>query len=145
MSLSPTESTIWKTLPVVSSTPDYATTFTPVRRTKTGDLEFQLKLGSNKIDISAQSRITGEGGSVYFAHFTLFLVKKCSTTINVVDNTPPVPKYCPKSVIKHTQLDRRFRFDPRFQDNTGITRIDVDGLPGIFVDLVKVVSRLYSR
>ena len=65
VSLSPTESTIWKTLDVVSSTPDYATTFTPVRRTTTGELEFQLKLGSNKIDISAQSRITGEGMRVF--------------------------------------------------------------------------------
>ena len=65
VSLSPTESTIWKTLDVVSSTPDYATTFTPVRRTTTGELEFQLKLGLNKIDISAQSRVTGEGISVF--------------------------------------------------------------------------------
>lgn len=48
----------------------------------------------------------------------------------MVDDTPPVAKYCPKTVIKYTQLNQRFRFDPRFQDNTGIARLDIDGLPG---------------
>ena len=59
-----------------------------------------------------------------------FLVKMCSSMVVVEDTSPPYSKICPSGIVRHSQLNRQFPFDPRFQDNTGISSIDVSGLPG---------------
>ena len=54
----------------------------------------------------------------------------CSSMVVVEDTSPPYSKICPSGIVRHSQLNRQFPFDPRFQDNTGISSIDVSGLPG---------------
>ena len=49
----------------------------------------------------------------------------------VEDTSPPYSKICPSGIVRHSQLNRQFPFDPRFQDNTGIASIDISGLPGM--------------
>ena len=47
-----------------------------------------------------------------------------------------MPKACPKDIVRHKELHRRFKFDPRFQDNTGVVEIDVSGSPGTVILIV---------
>ena len=126
---------------MISSNNEYATTYTPVRRGSNGKLEYQFSLGANHIKFSTQSRITGEGTSYIQIEQVLFKltlsplnnisVEMCSSMMVVEDTSPPYSKICPSGIVRHSQLNRQFPFDPRFQDNTGIASIDISGLPGI--------------
>ena len=127
-------------LDVISSNPNVATTYTPVRRGLKDKLEYQFNIGINLIKFSSQSRITGEGTStIGFWFKIIYSVKTCSTVINVEDNSPPVAKTCPKGIIRHSELNKRFKYNPRFQDNTGIVKLDVSGSPGM-ISLFDVIS-----
>ncbi|CBY39931.1 unnamed protein product, partial [Oikopleura dioica] len=108
--LPPDDAIAWLQFDIKSATEP--TTAHPRIRKNGHSYEYGFDLGVTEISFSTQNRFTGELAS-------------CSFFVDVVDDTPPISKNCQKGVMHHFDPDRQIFYDPKFEDNTGVMRIDV--------------------
>lgn len=117
-SLPPDDAIAWLQFDIKSASSSQPTTAHPRVRMNGRAYEYGFDLGVTEISFSTQNRFTGN-------------VASCSFFVDVVDDSPPVSKNCQKGVMHHYDPDRQIFFDPKFEDNTGVIRIDVEGLPRV--------------